>query len=315
MVIVLNLWLNSNKIRQAFDEEDFRQDLSLYGDSLLVISDDELAKVHIHSEQPGDVLTYGHKYGSLINIKIENMRQQHSNIVGEKTSVKKEAPPVKQEVDFAIVTVAMGEGIAELFKSIGATAVIEGGQTMNPSTEDIVKAVKEVNAKKVIIMPNNKNIIMAADQAADVLEGEVAVVPTKTVPQGMAALLAFNPTASVEDNKQLMSEASKQVKTGQITYAVRDTNIDGIAISKDDYMGISEGKIVISEKDCQKTALNLLDKMLDDDSEILTILYGEDIEEEDVTALRDYVEEHYEDVEVEVHNGKQPLYSYIFSIE
>ncbi|MDX8343057.1 DAK2 domain-containing protein [Rossellomorea sp. YZS02] len=299
--------------KQSFVDEDFRQDLSEFGDSLLVISDEELAKVHIHSEQPGDVLTYGHRYGSLINIKIENMRQQHSSIVGESKPVK--APAKTQEVDFAIVTVSMGEGIAELYKSIGATAVIEGGQTMNPSTEDIVKAVEEVNAKKVIIMPNNKNIIMAAEQAAEVLEMEVAVVPTKTVPQGMAALLAFNPSATVEDNKQLMTEASKQVKTGQITFAVRDTTIDGVAISKDDFMGISEGKIVVSDSDRQKSSKSLLEKMLDEDSEILTILYGEGVTEKEVESLRDYVEEHYEDVEVEVHNGKQPLYSYIFSVE
>ncbi|QHE61254.1 DAK2 domain-containing protein [Rossellomorea vietnamensis] len=301
--------------KQSFVEEDFRQDLSKFGDSLLVISDDELAKVHIHSEQPGDVLTYGHQYGSLINIKIENMRQQHSSIVGESKPAVAEAPSPVKEVDFAIVTVSMGEGIAELFKSIGATSVIEGGQTMNPSTEDIVKAVEEVNAKKVIIMPNNKNIIMAAEQAAEVLEMEVAVVPTKTVPQGMAALLAFNPSASVEDNKQLMTEASKQVKTGQVTFAVRDTSIDGVSISKDDFMGIEEGKIVVSDSDRQKSAQTLLETMLDADSEILTILYGEDVTEEDVESLREYVEQHYEDVEVEVHNGKQPLYSYIFSVE
>ncbi|UXH45454.1 DAK2 domain-containing protein [Rossellomorea vietnamensis] len=301
--------------KQSFVEEDFRQDLSKFGDSLLVISDDELAKVHIHSEQPGDVLTYGHQYGSLINIKIENMRQQHSSIVGESKPAVAEAPTPVKEVDFAIVTVSMGEGIAELFKSIGATSVIEGGQTMNPSTEDIVKAVEEVNAKKVIIMPNNKNIIMAAEQAAEVLEMEVAVVPTKTVPQGMAALLAFNPSASVEDNKQLMTEASKQVKTGQVTFAVRDTSIDGVSISKDDFMGIEEGKIVVSDSDRQKSAQTLLETMLDADSEILTILYGEDVTEEDVESLREYVEQHYEDVEVEVHNGKQPLYSYIFSVE
>jgi uncharacterized protein len=301
--------------KQAFSEEDFRNDLSEFGDSLLVISDDELAKVHIHSEEPGNVLSYGHKYGSLINIKIENMRQQHSSIVGQSRPAKTEAPSVKKEVDFAIVTVAMGEGISELFKSIGATTVIEGGQTMNPSTEDIVKAVEKVNAKKVIIMPNNKNIIMAAEQAAEVLSAEVAVVPTKTVPQGMAALLAFNPTSSVEDNKKTMSGASQHVKTGQITYAVRDTNIDGMAISKDDFMGIAEGKIVIAEKDRGQSAEKLLDIMLDEDSEILTILYGEDVTEEDAQSLQEFVEEHYENVEVEVHNGKQPLYSYIFSIE
>jgi uncharacterized protein len=300
--------------KKSFDEETFRQDLSGYGDSLLVISDEELAKVHIHSEEPGNVLSYGHQYGSLIKIKIENMREQHISIVGESRPVEKAETP-KKEVDFAIVTVAMGEGVAELFRSIGATVVIEGGQTMNPSTEDIVKAVEEVNAKKVIIMPNNKNIIMAAEQAAEVLSQEVAVVPTKTVPQGMSALLAFNPGASVSENQAGMSEAAKQVKSGQVTFAVRDTSIDGITISKDDFMGIDEGKIVIAEKDLKKAATGLLEQMLDEDSEILTIIYGEDVSEEDVEALQEYIEQKYGEVEVEVHNGKQPLYSYIFSVE
>ena len=300
--------------KKSFDEETFRQDLSGYGDSLLVISDEELAKVHIHSEEPGNVLSYGHQYGSLIKIKIENMREQHSSIVGESRPAAKAETP-KKEVDFAIVTVAMGEGVAELFRSIGATVVIEGGQTMNPSTEDIVKAVEEVNAKKVIIMPNNKNIIMAAEQAAEVLSQEVAVVPTKTVPQGMSALLAFNPGASVSENQAGMSEAAKQVKSGQVTFAVRDTSIDGITISKDDFMGIDEGKIVIAEKDLKKAATGLLEQMLDEDSEILTIIYGEDVSEEDVESLQEYIEQKYGEVEVEVHNGKQPLYSYIFSVE
>ncbi|MEW4326054.1 DAK2 domain-containing protein [Rossellomorea marisflavi] len=300
--------------KKSFDEETFRQDLSGYGDSLLVISDEELAKVHIHSEEPGNVLSYGHQYGSLIKIKIENMREQHSSIVGESRPVAKAETP-KKEVDFAIVTVAMGEGVAELFRSIGATVVIEGGQTMNPSTEDIVKAVEEVNAKKVIIMPNNKNIIMAAEQAAEVLSQEVAVVPTKTVPQGMSALLAFNPGASVSENQAGMSEAAKQVKSGQVTFAVRDTSIDGITISKDDFMGIDEGKIVIAERDLKKAATGLLEQMLDEDSEILTIIYGEDVSEGDVESLQEYIEQKYGEVEVEVHNGKQPLYSYIFSVE
>jgi uncharacterized protein len=301
--------------KESFSEESFRNDLSAYGDSLLVISDEELAKVHIHSEQPGDVLSYGQKYGSLINMKIENMRQQHSNIMNE-TSHKLDAEqkPVEKK-EYGIVTVSMGSGIADLFRSIGAAYVIEGGQTMNPSTEDIVKAVEEVNAEKVIILPNNKNIIMAANQAAEVLEGDVVVVPTKTVPQGMAALLAFNPSASNADNKDAMTEASSFVKTGQVTFAVRDTNIDGLNIQKDDFMGISEGKIVVTGKDQLDTAKSLLNEMIDEDSEILTVLYGEDASEEDVQTLSEFVEEQFEDVEVEVHNGKQPLYSFIFSIE
>ncbi|GIN61489.1 kinase [Robertmurraya siralis] len=297
-----------------FSEENFRQDLSEYGDSLLVIADENVVKVHIHSEQPGNVLSYGQKYGSLINMKIENMREQHTNIVGEQH--RAEAPPKhKEKLEYGIVTVSMGSGIAELFRSIGAHAVIEGGQTMNPSTEDIVKAIKEIHAEKIIILPNNKNIIMAAEQAAEVSEEDVIVVPSKTVPQGLAALLAFNPTADLEANKDGMSEALAHVKTGQITYAVRDTNIDGIEIAKDDYMGIADGKIVLKDKDRAKAAIELLKNMLDEDSEILTILKGEDATDEDVEAVTDFVSQQFEDVEIEVHDGKQPLYAFIFSIE
>ncbi|WP_019152825.1 DAK2 domain-containing protein [Robertmurraya massiliosenegalensis] len=305
----------SEKLSQnPFSEEDFRQDLSKYGDSLLVIADENVVKVHIHSEQPGTCLSYGQKYGSLINMKIENMREQHTNIVGEQH--RAEAPVKRAEkLEYGIVTVSMGSGIAELFRSIGAHAVIEGGQTMNPSTEDIVKAIKEINAEKVIIMPNNKNIIMAAEQAAEVSEEDVIVVPTKTVPQGLAALLAFNPTADLLANKEGMTEAFSHVKTGQITYAVRDTNIDGIEIEKDDYMGIADGKIVLKNKVLSAAAIELLKNMLDEDSEILTILKGEDATDEDVQSVIEFVEQQFEDVEIEVHDGKQPLYAFIFSIE
>jgi DAK2 domain fusion protein YloV len=273
--------------------------------------------VHIHSEQPGEVLSYGQKYGNLINMKIENMRQQHTNIVGEThiapASRQQKAP--KEQQEYGIVAVSMGSGIADLFRSIGAHAVIEGGQTMNPSTEDIVKAVKEVNAKKVFILPNNKNIIMAARQAADVSEEDIYVIPSKTVPQGLSALLAFNPSTDLETNESVMNDALEHVKTGQITFAVRDTQIDGLEIQKDDFMGIAEGKIVVKNKDKAKVAEDLLSQMLDEDSEILTIIYGEDINEEEVNKLTQFVEENFGDVEVEIHNGKQPLYSFIFSIE
>ncbi|MEH7094650.1 DAK2 domain-containing protein [Neobacillus vireti] len=300
-----------------FNETAFRNDLSEYGDSLLVIADEDVVKVHIHSEQPGEVLTYGQRYGNLINMKIENMRQQHTNIVGEThAATKPEASQAPKEMqEYGVVTVSMGSGIAELFKSIGAHAVIEGGQTMNPSTEDIVKAVKDVHAKKVFILPNNKNIIMAAEQARDVADEEIYVIPSKTVPQGLASLLAFNPSAAVDENESAMKEALNHVKSGQITFAVRDTSIDGLEIEKDDFMGISEGKIVVKSKDKGKVAEDLLAKMLDEDSEILTIIYGEDVTEEEVAALSSFVEENYEDVEIEIHDGGQPLYSYIFSIE
>ncbi|MDR6997945.1 DAK2 domain-containing protein [Neobacillus niacini] len=308
----------SDKIaKHSFKEEVFRNDLSKLGDSLLVIADEELVKVHIHSEQPGEVLTYGQRYGSLINMKIENMRQQHSNIVGETHTplVWDKQTTQKEKAEYGIVTVSMGSGIAELFKSIGANAVIEGGQTMNPSTEDIIRAVKEVNAKKVFILPNNKNIIMAARQAADVTDEDIYVIPSKTVPQGLSALLAFNPSADANANDAAMKEAMQHVKSGQITFAVRDTQIDGLEIEKDDFMGIAEGKIIVKNKGKVKAAEELLVKMLDDESEILTILYGEDVAEEEIKMLVEYMGEQYPDVEIEVHNGAQPLYSFIFSIE
>lgn len=303
--------------KTTFSEEQFRQDLSNYGDSLLVISDEELVKVHIHAEHPGDVLSYGQKYGSLINLKIENMREQHSSIVGETHTPLRtgEMSQKKTKQEYGIVTVSMGSGIAKLFRSIGAHSVIEGGQTMNPSTEDIVKAIKEVNAKKVIILPNNKNIIMAAQQAAEVAEENVVVIPSKTVPQGMTALLSFNPSADLQVNEEAMTDALKLVKTGQLTFAVRDTSIDGLEIEKDDFMGIADGKIIIKDKDKVTAAKELLKSMLDEDSEILTILRGEDASEEEVDSLVEFVEEKYADVEVEVHNGEQPLYALIFAIE
>lgn len=299
--------------KKEFNEAQFRTDLSVYGDSLLVIADDEVAKIHIHSEEPGKVLTYGQDFGSLISMKIENMRQQHIDIVGE--NFKKEAKKQKTTHPYAVVTVAMGEGIAELLRSIGASYVIEGGQTMNPSTQDIVDAIKLVSAERVLILPNNKNIIMAAEQAAEILEIEAAVVPTKDVPQGMAALLAFNPSASVEENRETMTAASKHVKSGSVTFAVRDTSIDGITIKKADFMGISEGKIVVSDKRLENVTEELAKKLIDADSEIITILYGEDVTEQDAEKLGEFIKSLNEEVEVEIHNGKQPLYPYILSVE
>lgn len=301
-------------VQHPFDENDFRNALSQFGDSLLVISDEEIAKVHIHSEQPGEVLAFGQRYGDLIKIKIENMRQQHAEIVGD--DYKREVPqPTIKKTPYAVVTVAMGEGISELLKSVGATAVIEGGQTMNPSTEDIVKAIESVGAEKVLILPNNKNIIMAAEQAAEVIGIEAAVVPTKSVPQGMAAILAFNPEASVEVNKSNMTEAYAHVKTGQVTFAVRDTSIDGVEIQKDDFMAISEGKIIVATPSLEEVSQALVKDLLDEDSEIVTIIYGEDVTEEIANQLASFVEEHFSEAEVEVYNGKQPLYPYIISVE
>ncbi|WP_375105637.1 DAK2 domain-containing protein [Lysinibacillus fusiformis] len=300
--------------KEPFNEEQFRQELSPLGDSLLVISDEEIAKVHIHSEQPGSVLSIGQKYGSLMKIKVDNMREQHSAIVGE----EHKAPTTTKKLEkhpYAIVTIAMGEGVAGLLRSIGASYVIEGGQTMNPSTEDIVKAVQEIGAEKVLILPNNKNIVMAAEQAVELLEIEAAVVPTKTIPQGMAAILAFNPEAAVDLNKKTMTDAFANVKTGQVTYAVRDTSIDGVEIHKDDFMALAEGKIVLSTPALKDAAEKVIVDLVDEDAEIVTVIYGEDTTEQDATELVAFIEKNYPDVEVELFNGKQGLYPYIISVE
>jgi DAK2 domain fusion protein YloV len=303
--------------KQSFDENAFREELSEFGDSLLVVSDDTLAKVHIHAEQPGDVLSYAQRYGSLINMKIENMREQHSSIVNEEKDHSPAAPKATaaEKQRFGVVSVAMGEGIADLFKSIGASVVIEGGQTMNPSTEDIVKAIDSIHAETVFILPNNSNIVMAAKQAATVSSREVVVIPTKTVPQGMSALLSLNEAASNEDNEAAMLEAIDHVKSGQITFAVRDTQIDGIDIAKGDYMGLYNGKITLTAKNQLDAAKELLTQMVTEDDEIVTIIKGEDASSDEMEALEAYIEETFEDVEVEVHDGKQPLYSYILAVE
>ncbi len=293
-----------------FSEEAFRNELSEHGDSLLVVSDDEIVKVHIHAEYPGACLTLGQQYGSLINMKIENMREQHTAIVGKN---KKETP--KEKSEYAIVTVAMGKGLKELLESLGATVVIEGGQTMNPSTKDITDAIKQANAKQVLILPNNKNIIMAADQAAELADEEVRVVPTKTIPQGISAMLAFHPEADIDMNKETMNEARQHVKTGQVTYAVRDTQIDGITIENGHFMGILDGKITSTNQDHFETVKLLLKEMIGEEDEILTILQGEDVKDEELNTLVKYVEEAYEDIEIEVHKGNQPIYSYILSVE
>lgn len=300
--------------KEPFNEEQFRNELNPLGDSLLVISDEEIAKVHIHSEQPGSVLSIGQKYGSLIKIKVDNMREQHSAIVGEEHKAPTPAKKVEKH-PYAIVTIAMGEGVAELLRSIGASYVIEGGQTMNPSTEDIVKAVQEIGAEKVLILPNNKNIVMAAEQAVELLEIDAAVVPTKTIPQGMAAILAFNPEAAVDVNKKTMSEAFTNVKTGQVTYAVRDTSIDGVEIHKDDFMALAEGKIVLSTPALKDAAEKVIKDLVNEDAEIVTVIYGEDTTEQAASELVAFIVENYPDVEVELFDGKQGLYPYIISVE
>lgn len=296
--------------KREFNEDEFRNEMSEFGDSLLVINDDEIVKVHVHTEKPGEAFTYAATYGELIKMKVENMREQFRTVHGEKNNAA-----VKQSYETAIITVSSGDGINELFKSIGVTHVINGGQTMNPATEDIVNVIKDEDVKQVIILPNNKNIIMAAEQAVEVLEIPAIVVPSTSIPEGLASMLSFNPEVPLEDNKAAMSESLEHVQTGQVTYSVRDTKIDGVDIKKDQHMGIAEGKI-ITANDSKKDALHtLISKMINEDTEIITILIGEDGTEEEVESVVEDIEGTHEDVEFEIHNGAQPVYSYLISVE
>lgn len=297
---------------KEFNYEEFQAYLSGLGDSLLVVNDDEIVKVHVHTEDPGLVLQEGLKYGSLVKVKVDNMRNQHDAVLEKE---EQQVAAKQEEKDFAIVAVVAGDGLTEIFKSQGVDYVISGGQTMNPSTEDIVKAIDAVNAKNVIILPNNKNIFMAAQSAAEVAEIPAAVVETRTVPQGFTSLLAFNPEQSLEENVAAMTASLSDVVSGSVTLAVRDTSIDGLEIHKDDNLGMVDGKIVVSNPDMTATLKATFAKMIDEDSEIITIYVGEDGSQDLAEEMADYLESTYEDIEVEIHDGKQPVYPYLMSVE
>ncbi|WP_034550468.1 DAK2 domain-containing protein [Carnobacterium funditum] len=300
-------------VKQKFDYDTFRNHLNEIGDSLLVVSDDQIVKVHVHTERPGEVMNYGQEFGSLVKIKVDNMREQHETIlVNEKP---KAAKTPNKKTPYGVIAVAAGEGVQSLFKSLGVDYVISGGQTMNPSTEDILKAIDSINAEKVIILPNNKNIFMAADQAAEVSDLPVVVIPSKTVSQGMTAMLAFNELNDLETNKKEMSMELENVISGQITTAVRDTEIEGISIKKNDYMGIIDGKIKVSKLNCKEAVLETLRKMITDESEIVTILLGEDGDMDEANEIADEITQEFQDVEVEIHEGQQPVYPYLLSVE
>lgn len=300
-------------VKQDFDYDTFRNHLNEIGDSLLVVSDDEIVKVHVHTEYPGEVMNYGQEFGSLVKIKVDNMREQHETILDNEKPTASKAPSKK--TPYGIIAVAAGEGVQNLFKSLGVGYVISGGQTMNPSTEDILKAIDAINAEKVIILPNNKNIFMAADQAAEVSELEVVVIPSKTVSQGMTAMLAFNELNDMETNKKEMSMELENVISGQITNAVRDTEIEGISIKKDDFMGIIDGEIKVSKLNRKEAALETLKMMITDESEIVTILLGEDGNMDEANEIAGEISQEFQEVEVEVHEGQQPVYPYLLSVE
>ncbi|MDH9160391.1 fatty acid kinase catalytic subunit FakA [Staphylococcus succinus] len=305
-----------DKNKRAFDEQIFREDMSEFGDSLLVINDDEIVKVHVHTETPGDVFNYGQQYGELIKLKVENMREQHREVVKKEETSQRNATNSKTEtVETAVITISMGDGISELFKSMGATNIISGGQTMNPSTEDIVKVIEQSQCKRAIILPNNKNIMMASEQAADIAGVEAVVIPTKSIPQGIAALFNYDESDTLIDNKSRMIESLEAVTSGAVTYAVRDTTIDGVEIKKDAFMGLIEDKIVTSHVDLLETVKGLLSEMIHEDSEIITMIVGEDTSDAVTSQIESWIESAYPEVELDQHHGQQPVYPYLFSVE
>lgn len=307
-------------------ENEFKSYLETIGDSIVVVADDEIVKVHVHTNDPGLAMQRGLTYGGLTTIIIENMKLERDEKVSAlkekemqesmQTPVQSESKPSEPPKEMGFISVSIGEGINEIFKGLGVDYIIEGGQTMNPSTEDMLNAIERVNAKNIFILPNNKNIILAANQAAALSEDKnIVVIPTKTVPQGITALINFMPDSSVEENTAHMTAELENVKSGQVTYAVRDTIIDDKEIKQDDYMGIGDHGIISVGKELENTVLEMIDALVDEDSAIVSIYYGEDMKEEDASVIGSKIEEKYPDVEVEIHYGGQPIYYYVISVE
>ncbi len=294
--------------KKPFNLDEFRKHLSGLGDSLLAVSDDEVAKVHVHTEHPGEVFQYGSQFGQLEKIKIDNMRIQHETIVNNNEEKQK-------SVDFAVIAVASGNGIRKLFESEGVNRIISGGQTMNPSTQDIADAIKKSGAKKAIVLPNNGNIVLAAKQAAEVSDIPVGIVPSKTISQGLTSMLSFNPDDSVEDNVKNMTEDLDTVVSGQVTQANRDTTIDKVEVHKNDYLGIVDGNIRVDDPDMIKATTKMIEKMLNEDSEIITIMFGRDASKKDADKVVADLKKKHDDLEFEIHDGGQPVYHFLISVE
>lgn len=299
--------------RMSFQEHVLRDALANIGNSIVCVQDEDIVKVHVHTLTPGEALNLGQRYGEFVKLKIENMQEQHENIMTNAAKAENEKPQPKAK--YALITVAAGDGLAQMFKELRVDYVISGGQTMNPSTEDFVEAIKKVNAENVILLPNNSNIVLAAQQAADVMEEyNVHVIPTKTIPQGLSACIMFNPDVEFDMNLAEMNDAITLVKTGQVTYAIKDTTFEGMEIKAGDYMGIKEKDIIISTKDKLEATKKLIDTLVDADSEIVTLIYGEGVDEAQAQEVAHYIDETY-GVEVEVNNGEQPVYSFIIGVE
>ena len=302
--------LESDKI----DDAGIRDIMLGYGDSLAVVGDEGVIKVHVHTNEPGNVLQEALKYGQLLTIKIENMRMQHENILEGVAENAEYEEPV-EEKEFAFISTSIGEGLASIFKDFGVDHVIEGGQTMNPSTEDFMKAIDKIHSKNIFILPNNSNIIMAANQAKELSDKNIIVIPTKNIPQAVSALVGFNPEATAEENEANMIESLSYVKSGQVTFAVRDTVMNGIEIREGNIIGIAEKELIAAGDEVDEVTKKLVEKLVDEDSAIITLFYGEDVTEEQAEELRGELEEKFEDIDVELYYGGQPLYYYLISVE
>ena len=294
----------------AYNEDTFRAQLEAIGNSLVVVTDEDLVKVHVHTLKPGNALNLGQKYGEFVKLKIENMTEQHNTILDGAVG---EAKPVHTK--YAIVSVVAGKGIVKMFNDLRADYIISGGQTMNPSTEDFIEMIDGINADHIFVLPNNSNIIMAANQVKDILDDrDIHVIPTKTIPQGLSACVMFNPDVDVEENIDEMMAAVAHTRTGQVTYAIKDTTFESLVIKENDFMGLAENKIVETDPARDVVTHKLLKHLIDEDSELVTLITGEDVSDEEQDALVDYIEENF-DVEVEVTRGDQPVYAYIIGVE
>lgn len=293
-----------------FDENSMREELATIGNSIVCVRDDDIVKVHVHTLEPAKAVRMGRRHGTFVKLKAENMQEQHDNLIDD------DAAPVQQErKKYAIITVAAGDGLKEMFRELRCDYVISGGQTMNPSTEDFVEAIGKVNAENIFLLPNNSNIIMAAQQAATVCEDEnIHVIPSKSIPQGLCACIMFNPDVDFDTNVSEMNDAITTVKTGQVTYAIKDTTYEGMEIKAGQFMGILEKDIVVSVEDKIEAACRLADAMVDDESEIVTLIYGEGTSEEEAQRVAAHIEA-MGSAEVEINNGGQPVYSFILSVE
>lgn len=314
--------LGPDSVKKPFNEKRFTMVLGSHGNSLVVVHDEDIVKVHIHTLQPGSILNYAQQFGEFLKLKIENMTEQHHALeTGQEVTPHEDLvseEPVGEKVDNAIIAVSAGDGIEEFFKEIGIDIIVKGGQTMNPSSEDFLEAIKKANARNIFILPNNSNIVMAASLACDMIEDDeinAYVIPSKTIPQGITAAINFDPESEPEDNFRQMKSALKGVKSGEVTFSIRDSEINGVQVKKDDFIGIFEKDIVVDHPDKITVAKHLLKQMIDDNSSIITVLVGQDVTKDEEKALKEFLQDKYPDVDVDMRPGNQPVYSFLIGVE